>query len=342
MADFPIVLSNVIAEVSEIKAIHINNLEAKVGIDASAVVTSLDYLLKNSASINPGHKHSKLWASGGAPEAITVDATGNVGIGTTSPATKLHLAETIITSPRGLMSSQHNAGDDGARLHLRKSRGTLASPAVIVTGDNLGRLVASGYDGAAYQEMAGITFGTEGTIGANQVPTYLAFFTATNASPSVLTERMRITAAGNVGIGTTSPDAAALLHLVSTTKGFLPPVLTTTQKAAISTPPEGLIVYDATLHAPGFYNASAWKTVAYLESPAFTTPNIGVGAGTSLALSGGFGCNGKAIQTAYASGGALAGYATGAYGLDTATNMQAMFNLVVAMRAALVANGIMS
>jgi hypothetical protein len=33
-------------------------LEAKVGIDASAVATSLDYLLKNAASVNPGHTHS--------------------------------------------------------------------------------------------------------------------------------------------------------------------------------------------------------------------------------------------------------------------------------------------
>jgi hypothetical protein len=33
-------------------------LEAKVGIDASAVATSLDYLLKNAASVDPGHTHS--------------------------------------------------------------------------------------------------------------------------------------------------------------------------------------------------------------------------------------------------------------------------------------------
>lgn len=32
-------------------------LEAKVGIDSSAVVTSLDYLVKNALSTDPGHKH---------------------------------------------------------------------------------------------------------------------------------------------------------------------------------------------------------------------------------------------------------------------------------------------
>jgi len=38
-------------------AAHLNNLEAKVGVDGSAVVTSIDYLLKNVASVDPGHKH---------------------------------------------------------------------------------------------------------------------------------------------------------------------------------------------------------------------------------------------------------------------------------------------
>lgn len=62
----------------------------------------------------------------------------------------------------------------------------------------------------------------------------------------------------------------------------------------------------------------------------------------SLAVSTGFGCNGATPQTAAASGGALAAYASGTAGLDTGAHMQALYNLVVAMRAALVANGIMS
>lgn len=33
-------------------------LETKIGVDGSAVVTTIDYLLKNSSSINPGHKHT--------------------------------------------------------------------------------------------------------------------------------------------------------------------------------------------------------------------------------------------------------------------------------------------
>lgn len=56
----------------------------------------------------------------------------------------------------------------------------------------------------------------------------------------------------------------------------------------------------------------------------------------------GFGCNGAAAQTAYASGGALAAYGAGTNGLDTGANMSALHALVVKIRAALVANGIMS
>lgn len=70
------------------------------------------------------------------------------------------------------------------------------------------------------------------------------------------------------------------------------------------------------------------------------TPAI-VGGSSIKALTG-FGCNGAAVQTAYASGGALNAYSTGAFGLNSDANMSAMHALVVAMRAALVANGIMS
>lgn len=67
-------------------------------------------------------------------------------------------------------------------------------------------------------------------------------------------------------------------------------------------------------------------------------------AGTAggITVSGAFGCNAKTPQTAYSGGAALDAYATGAFGLDTAAHVSALYAMVVAMRAALVANGIMS
>jgi len=62
----------------------------------------------------------------------------------------------------------------------------------------------------------------------------------------------------------------------------------------------------------------------------------------TITATGGFGCNSKSAQTAYASGGALNAYAAGAKGLDSDANMEALHAMVVSMRAALVANGIMS
>lgn len=50
------------------------------------------------------------------------------------------------------------------------------------------------------------------------------------------------------------PDASAMLDVVSTTSGALLPRMTTTQKNAIASPSEGLIVYDLTLHKYQYYN----------------------------------------------------------------------------------------
>jgi len=45
------------ADINNVKS-GVEALEVKVGVDGSAVVTTIDYLLKNSASANPGHTHT--------------------------------------------------------------------------------------------------------------------------------------------------------------------------------------------------------------------------------------------------------------------------------------------
>ena len=55
--------------------------------------------------------------------------------------------------------------------------------------------------------------------------------------------------------------ASAVVQLDSTTKGFLPPRMTTTQVNAISAPATGLVVYNTTLNQICFYNGTAWRKV---------------------------------------------------------------------------------
>jgi hypothetical protein len=69
---------------------------------------------------------------------------------------------------------------------------------------------------------------------------------------------------GSILIGTNGPAASAKLDVFSTTQGFLPPRMTTTQKNAIATPAVGLIIFDVTLNKLCVRGASAWETVTSL------------------------------------------------------------------------------
>lgn len=64
----------------------------------------------------------------------------------------------------------------------------------------------------------------------------------------------------SIGIGTTTRDVSACLFLASTTRGFLPPRMTTTQKNAIATPTAGLMVYDTILNKLCIYT-TVWEVI---------------------------------------------------------------------------------
>lgn len=67
-----------------------------------------------------------------------------------------------------------------------------------------------------------------------------------------------------VGISSTSitPDASSILELRSTTQGFLPPRMTTTQRDAITSPATALLIYNTTNNQLNYYSGSAWQVVA--------------------------------------------------------------------------------
>ena len=82
-----------------------------------------------------------------------------------------------------------------------------------------------------------------------------------------LTETMRIKGTGQVGIGTGAPVASAILDVASTTRGFLPPRMTKTQRNAIGSPASGLVIYQ-TDNTPGFYYYSGSHWVSLTSSGA--------------------------------------------------------------------------
>jgi hypothetical protein len=68
--------------------------------------------------------------------------------------------------------------------------------------------------------------------------------------------------AGATAIGTTSaPNASAILDIVSTAKGFGLPAMTTTERDAISSPRDGLAIYNVTLDTLDLRANGAWVSL---------------------------------------------------------------------------------
>lgn len=62
-------------------------------------------------------------------------------------------------------------------------------------------------------------------------------------------------------VGGTTINANSLLDIQSTTKAFMPPRMTTTQKSAIASPTSGMVVYDSTLQKLCVFGAATWETI---------------------------------------------------------------------------------
>ncbi|MBN8542149.1 MAG: tail fiber domain-containing protein, partial [Deltaproteobacteria bacterium] len=71
---------------------------------------------------------------------------------------------------------------------------------------------------------------------------------------------------GSIGVGTTTPNASALLDVASTTKGVLLPRMTTVERDAIATPANGLQIYNTTTSALNYYNGSSWQALGVAGS----------------------------------------------------------------------------
>lgn len=71
-----------------------------------------------------------------------------------------------------------------------------------------------------------------------------------------------------VGIGTSTPDGSAILELKSTLKGLLPSRLTTTQRNNITSPANGLLIYNTDENKLNMYSGSTWVSISTSTSGA--------------------------------------------------------------------------
>lgn len=74
---------------------------------------------------------------------------------------------------------------------------------------------------------------------------------------------LRIINNGSVSVGNLDAVASALFQIDSTTKGFLPPRMTTAQILAIVSPANGLEVYNTDIAAGCFWDGTAWRKISH-------------------------------------------------------------------------------
>lgn len=91
-----------------------------------------------------------------------------------------------------------------AYFTMIKHRGSLASPQAVQNNDLIGVLDFRGGNGAGWLNGARLATIVDGTVTSSSVPLAFSFQTMADGT-SILTEKMKISSNGNVGIGTTAP-----------------------------------------------------------------------------------------------------------------------------------------
>jgi hypothetical protein len=124
-----------------------------------------------------------------------------------------------------------------AQLHIKGSGTTSATTALLVQNSAGTELCKVRDDGAITTRLDSFDFKT--TYGTTK-----AYFD---------------TFYGRFSFGDGTLNSSAVVSMNDTTRGFLPPRMTTTQKNAISSPASGLIVYDTTTNKLSCYNGTTWN-----------------------------------------------------------------------------------
>jgi hypothetical protein len=208
------------------------------------------------------------------------DTNNRLGVGTNAPASKFHVSSgsTGIMIDFGGSGNGNNYIDAGTSntgfTYLRCRTETSAPLAVNFVNGYASAMLAvkgSGSTSATTSLLVQNSAGAAALTVKDDLSTSVKTLYIDNSIEGATSGRMNIISqydlairpnAGGVGFAEGygfSVNGSALIEMQSTTKGFLPPRMTTTQKNAIATPATGLVVMDITTNKLCCYNGSTWN-----------------------------------------------------------------------------------
>ena len=251
---------------------------------ASAGSTTLDGLTDTDVgSLSSAHiliyDGSNSWDNKAVSGDVTIASTGAVTIAANAVEGTMLNANTVDDSSIELASNTLNikaTGVTNAMLAGSIANGKLTNSSITVSdGSNTSPVSLGGtltFAATANETTVAESAGTV-TIGLPNNVTIAGNLIVTGNSTvnGNITTHGDVYVSGDVGIGVNSPVATAALEVVSTTKSFLPPRMTTTQRNAISSPATGSVIYNTSTNLLNHYNGSAWLAVGAVAAGASQT-----------------------------------------------------------------------
>jgi hypothetical protein len=148
----------------------------------------------------------------GGVESMRIDSSGSVGINTTNPTPNnaSTIVPKLVLAGGGVNQGVQNVrtgggGGGGAQFILSSTKGADANTyTALVSAEGIGTISFNGTDGTRFITSATISANVDGAVSTDNVPARLIFSTSASGANNAQ-ERMRITSAGDVGIGTSSP-----------------------------------------------------------------------------------------------------------------------------------------
>jgi hypothetical protein len=235
-----------------------------VGIGTTAPSSKLEVNGVGSFSLGtallPSHSftgdlNTGMWSSGAdtinlstaGSERVRVTSTGNVGIGTTSPGSLLH----VVSPSSGTLDTITIQGISGTSSDISVLKWQNSSASALL------RIGSANGTGNSYiNSLGAIAFGIgNATIGTS--------------------EAIRITTAGNVGIGTTAPTSVLHLKAGTATAGTAP--LGFTSGTLLTVPVAGKVEFLTDDYYATITTSAVRKRFALIPtttSPTYTTSNV--------------------------------------------------------------------